>query len=105
MARVERANERGRIEQMRSKDPLLAYLSNARGVLEHGIAEVAREAPGGIAINPASGNTLTIERMTVTGKGIAIKSKEPIAVTFTPGSLVLSDVTNRGRIYTVPREH
>lgn len=96
---------RGQIERMRDSDPLLAYLSNARGVLEHGVAEVARELPGGIAINPASGNALTIERMTVAGRGISIKSPDAIKVTITPATIALADVTNRGRTYPVPKFH
>jgi hypothetical protein len=78
---------RGHIEGLRTNDPLIAYLRNVRGVLEHGIAEIAREAPASIAINPASGSSLTIEHMSISGKGISIKSPNSIAVTFTPVAL------------------
>jgi len=96
---------RGRTEALRSSDPLLAYLRNARGAEEHGIVPIAVKEPGGIGLGPAEGNSLYIEEMRIDRGTIHIKSPDKIRVTVMPGKYVLAPVLNRGVRYEVPKSH
>lgn len=96
---------KGKYEQLRKKDPLLAYLINARGAEEHTVNEIVSREPGGIGINPAEGNSLFIEQMTINKGNIAIKSPQNIRIDFIPAKTVLAPIINRGRTYAVPTSH
>jgi len=96
---------KGKYEQLRKKDSLLAYLINARGADEHTVNEILSREPGGIGINPAEGKSLYIEHMTVDKGHISIKSPQKIRVDFIPAKTVLVPVVNRGRTYPVPTSH
>ena len=98
-------NERGRTEQVRRKDPLLSYLIHARGADEHSVSDITKNEPGGIGINPASGNTLKINKLEINNGHISIDSDQPIKIEFIPGQVKLLPVINRGRTYPVPTEH
>lgn len=97
--------ERGRINDKRSSDPLLAYLCNARGAEEHGIKDIADKQPGGIGINPARGNVIRNLSIRQDKERLEIRSDDPINITFRPGRLVLKAISNRGREYPVPAIH
>jgi hypothetical protein len=93
---------KGKYEQLRKKDPLLSYLINARGADEHTVNEIVSRKPGGIGINPAEGNSLYIEKMTLNKGHISIKSPQRIRIDFIPAKTVLAAVVNRGRTYPAP---
>jgi len=96
---------KGKYEQLRKKDPLLIYLVNARGADEHTVNEILSREPGGIGINPAEGNSLYIERMSINRGQISIKSPQKIRIDFIPAKTKLLPVVNRGRTYPVPASH
>jgi hypothetical protein len=96
---------KGKYEQLRKKDPLLSYLVNARGADEHTVNEITSRKPGGIGINPAEGNGLYIEEMTINKGHVSISSPQKIRVDFIPARTVLTAVINRGRTYPVPTSH
>ena len=96
---------KGKYEQLRKKDPLLSYLVNARGTEEHTVNEIVSGEPGGIGINPAEGNSLYIEHMTLNKGNIYIKSPQKIRVDFIPGKIKLRPLLNRGRKYPVRESH
>lgn len=96
---------KGKYEQLRKKDPLLVYLINARGADEHTVNEIVSREPGGIGINPAEGNSLYIEEMTINKGTISIKSPQKIRVDFIPARTTLLPVVNRGQTFPIPISH
>lgn len=96
---------KGKAAGLRKTDPLLSYLVNARGAEEHTVNEIVGRESGGIGINAAEGNSLYIERMEINNGDIFIQSPQRIRVDFIPARTTLLSVTNRGRIYPVPRAH
>lgn len=96
---------KGTYEQARKEDPLLSYLINARGADEHTVGEITEREGGSIGINPATGNSLYIERLEIKDGGISIKSPQNLRIDFIPGRVKLLPVTNRGRVYPVPTDH
>jgi len=92
-------------KQLRANDPLLSYLTNARGVDEHTIDDITEKQPGGIGINPATGNKLQIDHMTISDRNIIIKSKQPIKIEFFPEKIKLKSITNRSGTYHPPKTH
>ena len=96
---------KGKYEKLRKKDPLLSYFINARGAEEHTVNEIVSRDPGGIGINPAEGNSLYIEEMTIHNGNINIKSPQNIRIDFISAKTKLLPVLNRGRTYPVPQTH
>lgn len=97
--------ERGKTEKLRRQDQLLSYLVNARGAEEHSVADISKQQPGGIGINPAFGNSLHINKLEINNGQINIDSNQPIRIDFIPGKVVLMSVENRGRTYDIPSQH
>lgn len=97
--------ERGRIEQLRRKDPLLCYLINARGADEHAIDDIVAREEGYIGINPAEGDYLHINELSIKNGIMTIDSDQPLRVDFKPAKTKLAPVTNRGRVYNPPVTH
>ena len=89
---------------LRKKDELLSYLINSRGADEHTINDITKRESGGVGINPTTGY---IDKMEITQKDdkLTINTNSPIHVTFFPEKVVLVDVVNRGRTYSVPLKH
>lgn len=96
---------RGQVERLRKQDPILSYLVNARGAEEHSVADISRRSPGGIGINPAEGNSLTLRNLKIDGGNISFEHEQPVRVDFIPGKMELLEVENRGRKYDVPSSH
>jgi hypothetical protein len=92
-------------ERARKIDPLLSYLINARGAEEHTVNEITERSGNSIAINPAFGNELYIESLTINQGKIDIKSPMPIKIDFQPARTRLVAVVNRGKTYNVPTSH
>jgi len=97
---------RGRHEHMRNSDQLLRYLKQARDTEEHTVCETISKEPGGIGINPSSGNTLHIEHMTINRGKITIgRAKPGIAITVYPERVKLMPATSRGVTTPIPEAH
>jgi hypothetical protein len=92
-------------KQLRANDPLLSYLTNARGVDEHTIEDITERQPRGIGISPATGNRLQIDHMTISNGNIVIKSKQPLRIDFFPEKIKLKSITNRSGTYHPPKTH
>ena len=92
-------------ERLRRTDELLCYLLNARGAEEHTVNEITEKKPGFVGINPAFGNVLIIDRLTVRNGVIDIKSPMPIKIDIQQPKVNINPVTNRGRTYPVPGTH
>jgi hypothetical protein len=90
---------------LRQKDPLLAYVRNARDSDEHTVDDIVSHEPGGIGINPAEGNSLHIESMEINRGVISIASPQRIRVDFIPGKTKLLAVTKRDGTYPAPTSH
>lgn len=95
----------GKFEPLRISHPLLSYLVNARGADEHTVNEIVGRQPGGIEINPAEGDSLYIEHMTVNNGNNFVKSPQKISVDFLSARTTLLPVINRGRADPVPTLH
>jgi hypothetical protein len=97
---------RGEFISTRRDDPLLKYLTNARGADEHGIAALTELKPGHLSINPAEGTELNIGKLIIENGTITeLKSPQPLRLEIEPGKAVLAAVVNRGTNYPVPTEH
>jgi hypothetical protein len=94
-----------KIERARRTDELLSYLENARGAEEHSVDEIVEHAPSGIGINPASGNSLYIEKMEMKDGILSVWSPQKLKVEFLPGRMSLIPIVNRGRTYKPPSSH
>lgn len=97
--------ERGKTEKLRRQDQLLSYLVNARGAEEHSVADISKQQPGGIGINPVFGNSLHINKLEINNGQVHIDSDQPIRIDFIPGKVELLSVENRGRTYDIPNQH
>jgi hypothetical protein len=113
-ARLAKATESGsskgwfdRIQNQRREDPLLSYVAHARNVDEHGVEPITRRDPGGIGINPKTGNVLHIGHISISRGTIVVdpETARNIRITFVPERVALVAVRDRGREYPVPNEH
>jgi hypothetical protein len=97
---------RGCHEHVRNSDQLLRYLKQARDAEEHTVRETISKEPGGIGINPSSGNTLHIEHMTINRGKITFGGAKPgIAITVYPERVKLMPAISRGVTTPTPKEH
>ena len=96
---------RGTHEHARRNDQLLSYLSHARDAEEHTVADTLAQEPGSIGLNPAFGDVLIIESLTIRGGVMSVKSPHPIAITIQPGRIKLLPATSRGVTSPPPSEH
>lgn len=98
---------KGNCENLRKKDPLLAYLRNARGADEHSVEPIIAGRDASIAINaPPGSDTLYIKSLTF-GKDGAMHLDVPAGATivFIPNHTALLPVVNRGVTYSIPTRH
>ncbi len=95
----------GRYRSLRSSDPLLAYLKNARDADEHTVQTISHREPGGVTINPATGDSLFIKEMRIIDGKIWINSPQRLKLGFTPAKIGLLEVKNKGIVYPVPTIH
>src|SRR5258708_38096014 len=98
---------RGHMEQMRTTDPLVAYLRFARGVAEHGIAEITIKEKGSWQMRPIAGTTTAhIDELEINSRGEIAKYKgSPMEISMKPAQLKLAPVEFRGVTYSVPTSH
>lgn len=90
---------------LRSNDQLLIYLKQARNTDNHSIADISKKISGGIGINPASGDSLTLHNVRFSGGKITFSSSQDLKVDFIPDSIEVITITNRGVSYTPPTLH
>lgn len=97
---------KGRFEQQRRTDPLLSYLTNARGAHEHTVADITSKKPSSIGIGAGPSGSVHIKQLQI-GPGGLVQGEwnGDLAVTFFPGRVDPVAVTNRGRTYLVPKSH
>lgn len=96
---------KGRFERERRIDPLLSYLSNARGAHEHTVADITTSQPASIGIGAGPNGSVHIKHLSIGPNGITGDWAGDLAITFIPGKVDPIAVTNRGRIYQVPDSH
>jgi hypothetical protein len=92
-------------KHLRKHDPLLSYLTTARGADEHTIEEIVERQPGMCSINPVAGDELYIESITNQNDNVFIKTKQPISIVLFPPKLNLKSITNRNGTYNPPETH
>ncbi|MBN2251479.1 MAG: hypothetical protein JW724_05350 [Candidatus Altiarchaeota archaeon] len=95
----------GRYSTLREKDPLLAYLQNARHVEEHSIQPITTTAPGGVGIKPAKGDSLFIKEARIMNGKIWIQTPQQLKIVFIAAKTKLLPITNWGKTYPVPGMH
>lgn len=97
---------KGRYEKQRKADPLLSYLTNARGAHEHTVASITEKKPASIGIGAGRGSSVFIKHLEISPDGnISGDWDGELAVTFTPAQVAATAITNRGRTYVVPTSH
>lgn len=96
---------KGRFEIQRRTDPLLSYLTNARGAHEHTVTEITEKKPGSIGIGPGPSGRVHIKHLEIGPQGIRGEWDGDLAVTFIPDRVEPAPVKNRGRVYSVPTSH
>jgi len=97
---------KGRYERQRRTDPLLSYLTNARGAHEHTVSDITNKKPGSIGLGAGPGGSVHIKRLTIGPNGqIQGEWDGDLKVTFNPGRADPAPVVNRGRAYAVPTTH
>lgn len=98
-------NWKGRFTELRKTDPLLSYLRNARGAEEHTISEIVSRTPGNITLTAGPTGSVHIRRLVIGNGSFMIDADGPVNTAFNPEKLKLEPITNRGRLYEVPRFH
>lgn len=94
------------VERQRNNDPLLLYLTVARGADEHTIEEIVDKKPGYIAINPVEpGGMLHIDLLEIKGPKMTIQSVHPFRLESQSPHLVLRPIRRREKVVTVPMAH
>jgi hypothetical protein len=96
---------KGKFEVARKRDPLLSYLINARGADEHTVEEITEKKPGSIGIGPGHTGSVHIKSLEFGPDGIKFDGEGSLKLTFSPASIQLLPVVNRGRTYLVPTQH
>lgn len=94
---------------LRNSDPLLRYLKQARNADTHSIQDVTKRVPGSLHLGfdvPNPGERVHIEKFVMRGTGIQeYRGSHPLLVTFTPETVEVKEVINRGVHYVPPESH
>lgn len=94
---------------LRSSDPLLRYLKQARNADTHSIQDVAKRVPGSFHLGfdvSTPGEPVHIEKLVMRGTDIQeYRGSHPLVVTFTPETVEVKEVINRGEHYLPPESH
>lgn len=99
-------NWKGKIEKFRKADPLLSYVTNARGAEEHTIEPIVKKTPSLFGLNPGPTGSAHIRSMFTDDNGkLFIDSDDDVVVTFIPAKVRLLEIVNRGRRYPPPTSH
>jgi hypothetical protein len=96
---------KGKFEAIRKGDPLLLYLTNARGAEEHTVEDIVERNPGGLGIAAGPTGSAHIRRLQIGPDGVKFEGEGTLSVTFVPASIRPKPIVNRGRTYAVPNTH
>ena len=104
---------KGKYIKFRKEDPLLKYLTNARGADEHTVSDITHNTPGELKIGLKLSNAnrfIVLKRAEVYETGVYIEttSNDPdaeVILHFSPEKIQLLPVVNRGTTYKVPTSH
>ena len=96
---------KGRYLKLRKKDPLLSYLINARGAEVHTVEPIAEKEDSTLSFGAGPTGSVHIKEIRITNGRLLIDADAPVKVTFRPERMKLLPITNRGRVYDIPREH
>lgn len=97
---------KGRYEKQRRIDPLLSYLTNARGAHEHTVSDITDKKPSSIGLGAGPSGTVHIKRLTIGPNGqIQGDWDGDLKVTFNPERVDPAPIINRGKTYAVPTTH
>lgn len=92
--------------KLRTADPLLLYLRQARNVDEHTTDPIHEKRPGGVGIGPAKGDSLYVHEMRIeNGQITKLHTDVPVKFTIFSGQAGPVPVKNRGVTYSVPDSH
>ncbi|WP_157646038.1 hypothetical protein [Burkholderia ubonensis] len=87
-------------------DQLLVYLRMARNAREHGLVDITRHEPGGIAINPPKGEQgLYIRHMEMKAGRMVLDAPRGAEVVFRAGRVIPAAFTAFGKEYFPPLHH
>ena len=95
------------IENQRKADELLSYVRHARNADEHGIDRIVKKKSACVGISPKTGNSLFVDYMEI-GQGSLTLGPQAAAnakIEFTPASVQLASVYDRGIVYQPPATH
>ena len=96
----------GRHAKLRDRDPLLRYLTKARGADEHSVSDISERSGGGVILeSPQDDEIHHIRHMSFGPNGLFIDANVPFKITFTPARVFLLPINYRGVEYPVPRKH
>lgn len=94
---------------LRNSDPLLKYLKQARNADTHSIQDIAQKVPGSLSVGidiPNSNVPIRIEKLVMRGTEITeYRGSHPLIVTFTPETVEVKELINRGVHYSPPESH
>lgn len=94
---------------LRSSDPLLQYLKQARNADTHTIQDIAQRVPAsyGIGFNMRhGGKTAYIDSLKIVNGTITeYRGSHPLVVSFTPETVEVKEVVNRKIRYSPPASH
>jgi hypothetical protein len=97
---------KGRYESLRKKDPLLNYLTNARGAEEHTVAEITAREESSLSFKAGPTGSAVIKRITIMKDGtLSVFGDGSLVIAFSPGRIKLLPIVNRGRNYPIPSKH
>ena len=92
-----------RLQKTRDQDELLRYVHQARHADEHGLERIAEKQGGELGTTPGDGPAYIRTITAIPGKRVSIEySGARPHVTWTPETVVLLPVRNRGLVYPVP---
>lgn len=99
----------GKYMKQRREDPLLKYLTNARGADEHTIGEITELAPGSMTIG-ATGGVMRLYGLRMSSSAVVVDAAPAspgarLVIAFNPEKTRLLPVINRGVRYDVPTMH
>lgn len=96
---------KGRYDKQRSSDPLLSYLTNARGSDEHTVAEITEKTPSSVGMKAGPCGSVHIKSLRVSSGSIQGEWAGDLEIIVNPASIEPAAVVNRGKLYAVPTVH
>lgn len=87
-------------------DSLLCYLKQARNADNHSIQDISKLIPGGMEMTSMlSGGSHYIKQLTINNGVLTHYEGDPVKITFTPTTIEVTEIINRGSKYSPPNSH